>query len=105
MNLMSSTFASASPALVGWLTLRVGEGKRVSLQHVGADLRAGVQARTKSGETVLSGGLVDRAPLRGVLVHIGQLGLELLEVHSNASEPPEIDTRRWRDTSPNPKET
>jgi hypothetical protein len=109
MNLMSPTFAPASPAiiaaLVGWLMVRVGEGKRMRLQHVGADLRAGVQARTKRGETVLSGELVDRAALRGVLAHIDQLGLELLDVHSNASEPPEIDTRRSRDTSPNPKET
>jgi hypothetical protein len=67
MNPMSPTFAPASPAiiaaLVGWLMVRVGEGKRMSL------------------------------------------GLELLDVHSNASGPPEIDTRRWRDTSPDPKET
>jgi hypothetical protein len=105
MNPVSSTFASASPALVGWLAVRVGEGKRMSPQDVGADLRAGVQARTKSGETVLSVGLVDRAALRGVLVHIDQLGLELLDVRSDASEPPEIDTRPRRGTSPNSKET
>jgi hypothetical protein len=109
MNLMSPTFAPASPAiiaaLVGLLMVHVGEGKRMSRQHVGADLRVGVQARTKRGETVLRGELVDRAALHGVLGHIDQLGLELLDVHSNASEPPEIDTRRWRETSPNPKET
>jgi hypothetical protein len=76
----------------------------MSLQHVGADPRVGVRAPTKRGE-VLIGELADRSALHGVFAHIDQLGLDLLDVHSNASEPPEIDTRRWRHNSPNPKET
>ena len=42
----------------------------------------GLQARTKKGETVLSGELADRSALHGVLSQIEALGLELLEVHS-----------------------
>lgn len=44
----------------------------------------GLYARTERGETVLSGRLADRAALHGVLTEIEALGLELLEVRSNA---------------------
>jgi len=48
----------------------------------------GLQPKAERGETVLCGDVADRAALHGVLAQIEALGLELLEVRSNASEPP-----------------
>jgi hypothetical protein len=39
-----------------------------------------LQARSRGGDTVLTGPLPDRAALHGVLAEIEALGLELLEV-------------------------
>jgi hypothetical protein len=39
-----------------------------------------LQARARGGDTVLTGALLDRAALHGVLAEIEALGLELLEV-------------------------
>jgi hypothetical protein len=39
-----------------------------------------LQARTRGGDTLLTGTLADQAALYGVLAEIGALGLELLEV-------------------------
>jgi len=58
----------------------------------------GLQARTKKGGTVLSGELADRAALHGVLAQIEALGLELLEVHSDAEPSESIEADD--DTSP-----
>ena len=57
-----------------------------------------LQARTQSCETVLSGELADRAALHGVLAQIETLGLELLEVHSDAEPSESIEADD--DTSP-----
>ena len=51
----------------------------------------GLQARTKKGGTVLSGELADRAALHGVLAQIEALGLELLELYSDAELPESIE--------------
>ena len=58
----------------------------------------GLQARTERCETVLSGELADRAALHGVLAQIEALGLELLEVHSDAESSESIEADD--DTSP-----
>jgi hypothetical protein len=44
----------------------------------------GLRARTQGNLTVLSGSLVDRAALYGVLVMIGTLGPELIELRQVA---------------------
>jgi len=44
-----------------------------------------LRARTQGNETVLSGSLVDRAALHGVLAIIETLGLELVELRQVAS--------------------
>ena len=41
----------------------------------------GLRAEVQEGETLLAGPLPDQAALHGVLTHIEQLGLELLDVH------------------------
>jgi hypothetical protein len=51
--------------------------------HLGGTLRTafpGLCARTHGNDTVLSGSLVDRAALYGVLAMIEMLGLELIEL-------------------------
>lgn len=58
----------------------------------------GLQARTEGCETVLSGELADRAALHGVLAQIEALGLELLEVRSDAEPSESIEADD--DTSP-----
>jgi hypothetical protein len=58
----------------------------------------GLQARIKKGETVLSGELADRSALHGVLSQIEALGLELLELYSDAEASESIEADD--DTSP-----
>ena len=51
--------------------------------RLGQTMRAAfpaLQARTRGGDTVLTGTLADQAALYGVLAEIEALGLELLEV-------------------------
>jgi hypothetical protein len=55
-------------------------------------------AELRSGETVLTGSLEDRAALFGVLAQIEALGLELVEVRQvtagpNAQEPRDVRSR------------
>ncbi len=47
-----------------------------------------LHAQADGTETVLTGPLVDRAALYGVLAQIEALGLELLEVRRTGAEPP-----------------
>jgi hypothetical protein len=51
--------------------------------HLGETIRSAfpaLQAQASGGDTVLTGPLLDRAALYGVLAQIEALGLELLEV-------------------------
>ena len=54
----------------------------------------GLRARTQGNDTVLSGSLVDRAALYGVLAVIETLGLELIELRQVTS--PELVSRMVR---------
>ena len=54
----------------------------------------GLGARTRGNDTVLSGSLVDRAALYGVLAMIETLGLELIELRQVTS--PELVSRMMR---------
>jgi len=47
----------------------------------------GLRARTRDGDTILSGALADRAALYGVLAQIEALGLELIELRRLPSAP------------------
>lgn len=46
----------------------------------------GMEMETKSGLTVLTGGVVDQVQLHGILDRIGGLGLELVSVQSLPEE-------------------
>jgi hypothetical protein len=52
------------------------------------DAFPGLHTQADGTETVLTGPLVDRAALYGVLAQIEALGLELLEVRRTGAEPP-----------------
>jgi hypothetical protein len=67
-----------------WYEIRV----RGLLGGVLLDAFPGLHAQADGTETVLTGPLVDRAALYGVLAQIEALGLELLEVRRTGAEPP-----------------
>jgi hypothetical protein len=67
-----------------WYEIRV----RGLLGGVLLDAFPGLHAQADGTETVLTGPLVDRAALYGVLAQIEALGLELLEVRRTSAEPP-----------------
>ena len=67
-----------------WYEIRV----RGLLGDVLLDAFPGLYAQADGTETVLTGPLVDRAALYGVLAQIEALGLELLEVRRTGAEPP-----------------
>jgi hypothetical protein len=69
------------PSKSRWYEIRI----RGLLSDTLLEAFPGLQARTESGETVLSGRLADRAAVHGVLAEIEALGLELLEVRSGAA--------------------
>ena len=49
----------------------------------------GMEMKTTSGQTVLTGEIIDQPQLHGILTRIGSLGLKLVSVESLPREPQE----------------
>ena len=49
----------------------------------------GMEMKTRSGQTVLTGEIIDQPQLHGILTRIGSLGLKLVSVESLPREPQE----------------